>query len=197
MAIRSVTVGKRLCLLALLLGGSALHLTPQPPSEVPREYRIKAAYLLNFTKFVEWPSSAFPDPASPFSICLFGRDPFGRALDDVAGGETVDGHNLVVRRVRELPDSQPCHMVFIASPEPETGNPVADLQPILERLGPGVLTVGEGDEFLTGGGMVAFVLDDGRVRFDIDQNASAKAGLQVSSKLLRVARTVQNGPVQK
>ena len=139
------------------------------------EYEVKAAFLLNFTKFVAWPDGAFAGAASPFTICVLGNDPFGRTLDETASGETVGSRKLVVRRIDEAPAAQACQIVFFGSEGKKP--PVSP-----GSLGSGVLTVGEGQSFMRDGGMIAFVIDNRRVRFDINQSAAetrgAKAQLQ-------------------
>lgn len=156
------------------------------PGEVPRsatEYQVKAAFLLNFTKFVEWPSGAFAASDSHFTICLVGKDPFARILDEMVDGEVVNGRKMTVRRMSESPSPQVCQVVFIGSQE-------KDIPRILGGLGRGVLTVGEGDGFIRAGGIIAFVIQDRRVRFDIAQSAAEGAALKLSSQLLAVARSV-------
>src|SRR5579883_137712 len=150
------------------------------------EYEVKAAYLLNFTKFVDWPSSAFDGPNSPMTICVLGRDPFGRALDEIVQGETVNGRRLEVRRIAQPPEPRACQVIFLSQTN-------GDAAKLLGSIGPGVLTVGEGDAFLRDGGVVAFVIEDRRVRFDINRTAAEAAELKLSARLLRVARSVQGG----
>lgn len=153
------------------------------PAE-PLEYQVKAAFLLNFTKFVQWPASAFADENSPVAICILGEDPFGNALDEMVKGEALNGRQLVVQRIRRAPEPKACQVLFVAKSEKETARTLAD-------LGPGVLTVGEGEKFLRDGGIIAFVIQDRRVRFDIDQAAAAKAKITLSSRLMNVARSVE------
>jgi len=147
------------------------------------EYDVKAAFLLNFTKFIEWPPSAFAGPQSPFEICVLGQDPFGRALDEVLQGETVNGRPLVSRRITQPPTAKNCQLLFVDAA-------LKDLDQILAALPHGILTVGEGDSFLKDGGMIAFILDNRRVRFDINQTAADHAGIKLSAKLLTVARSI-------
>ena len=124
------------------------------------------------------------DKDSRISICIWDDDPFGQTLDDIVEGETVNSRKLVVQRIEhELPKS--CHVLFIGAKSKK------DLPKVLESLGPGVLTVGEGERFLRDGGMIAFVIDNRRVRFDINQSAARNAKLRISSKLLNVARSVK------
>lgn len=153
-------------------------------AEQPREYEVKAAFLLNFTKFVEWPAAAFADERSPLTICILGDDPFGPALDHIVKGEEVNGRSIAVERIRRTPRAQACQVLFIPKTEKE-------VRRILSAAGPGVLTVGEGEGFLRDGGMVAFVIDNRRVRFDIRHSAAGAATLNISSKLLSVARLVE------
>lgn len=147
------------------------------------EYQVKAAFLLNFTKFIEWPATAFDDAGAPFTICVLGNDPFGRALEQVVAGETVGGRKLAVRKMDQAAAPHTCQVVFLAG----SGK---DRAAAPGSLGTGVLTVGEGESFVREGGIIAFVIDNHRVRFDINQSAADRAALKLSSKLLSVARSV-------
>ncbi len=158
-----------------------------PPDAIGQgflEYQVKAAFLLNFAKFVEWPPAAFANPDSPIAICIFGPDPFGNSIDELVRGEAAGGRTVIVRRIAQAPAPLACQMLF-------TQQSGQELDGLLASLGRGVLTVGEGDEFLRGGGMIAFVIENRRVRFDIDWKAAEAASLKLSSKLLAVARTVE------
>jgi YfiR/HmsC-like len=153
------------------------------PARAAEEYEVKAAFLLNFTKFVAWPPDAFADAHSPLSICVLGDDPFRDALNEIVKGEAVSGHALTVQRIHGAPESKACQVLYFATSEHEAGR-------ILAGLSPGVLTVGEGDKFLRDGGMIAFFIQDRRVRFDISQGAAARARLMLSSRLMMVARSI-------
>jgi len=148
------------------------------------EYQVKAAFLLNFAKFTEWPAAAFRDAEAPLSICILGNDPFGPALDQITRGEIINGRRLTIQRIKREPPPQTCQVVFMGRAE-------KDVRATLASFGPGVLTVGEEESFLQDGGMIAFVIEDRRTRFDINAAAAQNAGLQLSSKLLSVARTVR------
>jgi hypothetical protein len=146
------------------------------------EYRVKAAFLLNFAKFVEWPE---PDPAAaepPIVICVVGEDPLGPALDQVVQGESVGARHITVERLPKAVQGK-CHVAFIPRSE-------KDVPRTLEVLGPGVLTVGDEDGFLRDGGMIAFVIESRRVRFDVNQAAVRNGSIRLSSRLLGVARFV-------
>lgn len=174
-AIHGAMAACALCLLAAA--------TPQHRKGAS-EYDVKAAFLLNFTRFIEWPADAFPDAASPFTICVFGEDPFSGALDEVIGGETVNGRKVALQRIKRAPEPKSCQLLFFGRLE-------KDAPALLERVGPGVLTVGEQPGFLRAGGIIEFVIEGHHVRFDINQHAAANAGLTISARLLNVARTVQ------
>lgn len=148
------------------------------------EYQVKAAFLLNFTKFIEWPPTAFEPADSPFAICVLGEDPFGAALDQIVAGEAVSGRKVTVQRMKAAPPPKSCQVLFTAKADKQIAK-------VLAELGPGVLTVGEGEEFIRQGGMVAFTLANHRVQFEIHPSVAETAGLKISSKLLTVARLVE------
>jgi YfiR/HmsC-like len=155
-----------------------------PLTEPASKYQVKAAFLLNFTRFVEWPAAAFANRNAPFQICILGEDPFGDALDRVIEGESAGSRKLKVRRIQQPPSPKTCQVLFVSRAE-------KNVQQVVNGLGPGVLTVGETDGFLQAGGMIAFVLEENRVRFDINYRAAVKASLTLSARLLGVARSVQ------
>ena len=167
-----------LCLITGLLQHAAA------ADEQSLEYQVKAAFLLNFTKFTEWPSSVFPETNSPFTICILGVDPFGNSLEQIIRGEAVGGHRMAIQRLKRGSRPQACQVLFISRTERDAGTVLAD-------LGSGVLTVGEGDGFLQGGGMISFVIENRRTRFDVNPTAAESAGLKLSSRLLSVARSVK------
>jgi hypothetical protein len=149
------------------------------------EYQVKAAFLFNFAKFVEWPPSSFSAASAPLRICVFGRDPFGRELRDITNEKTVNGRKLEVNQVVDLQLARTCHILFIASSEK------AQLKRILESLrGTDVLTVGDTKGFAELGGMINFVLENDQVQFEVNHKAAEQAGLKISSKLLSVAKLV-------
>jgi hypothetical protein len=183
-----VTSGRLLrCKLVLrasvLLLGSAAALVCQVANE-PIEYQVKAAFLLNFTKFIEWPAAAFAQPDSPVSICVLGGDPFGPTLDEIVAGEIVSDRKVAAEKISRAPAPRSCQVLFAGKSEKAIAK-------VLSGLGPGVLTVGEGESFLRDGGMIAFVIENRRVRFLINQTAAENAGLKLSSKLLSVAKAVE------
>jgi hypothetical protein len=146
------------------------------------EYQVKSAFLLNFTKFIEWPAGSFGNADAPLAICILGDDPFGATLDGIAGGEIVNGRGITIERIKKLPIPNSCRVLFISKQEREPRSPL--------DLSPGVLTVGEGEGFMREGGMIAFVIENRRVRFEINRTVAENAGFKISSKLLSVAKAV-------
>ncbi len=187
---RRVSPSKVLALIlvaACALAGSVPQAGAQ--SETPTEYQIKAAFLYNFAKFVEWPADAFADPHAPVVVGIVGEDPFGSVLDKIVLGKTVNGRGLMIKRLKPGPDLRKCHILFISSSEKK------HLAPILESLqGSSVLTVGETDRFAQSGGAINFILEENKVRFEINSETAARARLKISSKLLALARIVANQP---
>jgi len=150
------------------------------------EYRVKAAFLYNFAKFVEWPQGSFSSEQAPVQLCLVGRDPFGEVLDLTLEGRTVNGREVVVERNHDLATLGDCHIVFVGRSSGES------LARVMQRVGgTGVLTVGESDAFYDLGGIIRFVVDEGKVRFDVNAGEAELASLKVSSQLLKLARMVE------
>jgi len=150
------------------------------------EYRVKAVFLLNFAKFIEWPAEAFKDDASPITIGVLGDDPFGPLLEDTVKGESIKGRRLVIKRVSRVDETDGCHVIFVSASEKNL------MQEIIHKLdGSHVLTVGETANFLDLGGVIRFTMIEGKVHFEIDEAAAARGQLKVSSKLLKLATTVK------
>ena len=149
------------------------------------ESQVKAAYLFNFVKFVEWPSQAFARPDFPFVIGIVGQNPFARALEQIISGEEVRNRHLVIRSLAPGDDWRGCHLLYIARSERTSVGRVLDT-----LTNAPVLTVGDSEDFARQGGMINFVMRDRHVRFEINLEAARRAGLRISSKLLNVALTV-------
>lgn len=170
------------CIAAVLALGSAA----EAPAENAGsgEYQVKAAFLYNFAKFVKWPDRAFSGPDAPFVIGVLGEDPFGDALDTIKG-KTVKGRTVLVKRLDGIRDGKSCHILFISSSE--SGR----VKEILNSLiGSPVLLVGDMERVAQRGGMINFIIDRNKVSFEVNAEAARKAGLTISSQLLKLARTV-------
>ena len=154
----------------------------------PTEYQVKAAFLYNFARFVEWPPRAFDSADAPVVIDVLGQDSFGPTLDRTVRDKTVRGRRLNIQRFHRLEEGLTrCHILFISRSEKDR------LEEIWRFLGSSsVLTVGESDRFANAGGMVNFILQQHRVRFEINADAAVRAGLKVSSRLLKQARIVED-----
>jgi hypothetical protein len=147
----------------------------------PTADEVKAAYLLNFIRFIEWPAATMEADAH-FTICLLGQITFHAALEQVLAGETFKGRRIEVRQQRRFASS--CQVLYVGPAE-------RDVAPLLRAVGRGVLTVGEGEGFLNAGGMISLVTENRRIRFDINHSLATERGLTISSRLLRVARQVR------
>ncbi len=155
----------------------------------PTDYDVKAAYLYNFGGFVEWPAKARADNGDSFTICVLGQDPFGSALDAALAGETIAGKNVAVKRIPRPRDAVNCRILFISSSED------SQLKQVLAALDDtSVLTVSDLPQFSRRGGMVQFVLDGNRVRFEVNLTPADHAGLTLSSELLKLAVQVRRSP---
>jgi hypothetical protein len=164
--------------LTWLLGLGGVRAQPTQPSE----YQIKAAFLFNFAKFVEWPATALPRPTSPLVIGLLGPTPFGEDLARTIRGKSIDGHPLVIKEFSGPAEVTNCHILFISTSEKKR------LPEILAALkGASVLTVGETERFAESGGMINFFLEGTKIRFQINQDAASQVGLKISSKLMSLA----------
>jgi len=156
---------------------------PAAAQEAPAtlERQVKAAYLLNFTRYTEWPPTAFAGPSDALNVCIVGRDPFGPVLDQTLLARRTSSRPLHILRPARPTDGL-CHVAFLGAATP------AVLESWLTALATEpTLTVGEGDSFVDAGGMIGFVIVDETVRFEINAAAARAARLQLSSRLLALA----------
>ncbi len=151
----------------------------------PTEYEMKAVFIYNFAKYIQWPGLATPETEKPFVVGLIGKDPFGPVLDDVMRGQRVQNRAVVVRRFATVHEVVNCDILFVGSSEQ------ANLQRIFEALRRApVLTVGDMDHFAERGGMINLTTEENRIRFEINMEAIGRSGLKAGSQLLRLARLV-------
>lgn len=171
-------------LLLWLLPGLLLAAAPVRAQDT-LEQRVKSAFLFNFSKFVSWPAGKLAGATSPILFCALERDPIVPALDMTLADKTIDGHPLQLRRVGRAEELRGCHIAYLGAPDG------ARLPAMLAALaGNGVLSVYDGDAPQSGG-VVRFYLDDRKVRFEVNEAAAEREGLQISSRLLSVASVVR------
>lgn len=174
---------------AMTLAGSAGRLSAQSEdnAEANREYAIKAAYLYQFGRYVQWPAKAFPNPQAPFVIGVLADDPVVTILNQIAQEKKIDGRPIQIRRFSPSGNLQGCHILYLsASLSPET-----QVEAIRRALGHGMLLVGDSDGLLERGGMIQFVIEDNKVRVNIALKTAKREGLTISAKLLQVAHVVE------
>jgi len=151
---------------------------------VAEEYQVKGAFLLNFTKFVDWPPQVFEGPGAPIAICILGQNPFGQPLDRAARETVVASRTVSVRQVSDGQQAGQCQIVFMGASERKRSRAWLDA-----LRGKSVLTVGESEGFLANGGVINFKLEGERVRIEISMAAAERAGLHISAKLLSLAQS--------
>jgi hypothetical protein len=171
----------------LLLLGTALPVHAQAPAF--DEYQVKAVFLYNFAKFVEWPPGTFANSNDPIGICVVGYNPFGAMLEDVVQGKKIGDRAFAVRRLPDTQQAGKCQILFIGAAEGKR------TRVLLEALkGTGILTVGETGDFTALGGIICFKLEGTRVRVQVALETGERARLRISSKLLGLAEIVKGQP---
>jgi len=153
------------------------------------EYQLKAAFIFNFTKFVEWPPQAFGDPRDPFSICLAGDNPLGSSLDDEVRGKTVGSRPISIRLVSNAQEARKCQILYVPASEHKREHSLLDA-----LQGASVLTVGDANDFTKDGGIVQLRQIDAHIRIELVPEAAERANLRISSKLLSLA-TLERHPL--
>jgi hypothetical protein len=181
---------------ALQLGGHAARGeelavagTSVAAESLPREYQLKAAFLYNFTKFVDWPGASFSSPQDPIVIGVLGPAEFSATLERIVRNRQVNGHAILVKRVAAADGAGAVHVLFVTAAE----------DALFEQIRAGlatspILTVGESESFRALGGAINFVLEEGKVRFEIDAGAAERSGLRISAQLQKLARAVRRAP---
>lgn len=158
---------------------------PAPAAAQPSEEAVQAAFLPKFARYVQWPGASHPGPRAPFQLCIIGRDPFGRAVDQAAAGEVIDGRAVAVRRLASPEDAEGCHLAYVHG---ATGQDTARW--LLAMRNRPILTVTDSRNGAQRG-MIHFTVAGGRVRFFIDEAEAAQRGLTISSRLLALALGVR------
>jgi hypothetical protein len=188
--VRLIKTGRFLLIVSLfmimmLYGFSAAALNSDNDKAKYAEYKVKAAYLYNFAKFVEWPSETFADSSLPLGICIIGEDPFGSTLDSIKD-KRVKGKKLEVRQYSGSSEIKECHILFIS---PSEKNNLADiLEMIKDRH---ILTVSDMNKFADRGGMINLKQAKNKIKLEINHEAAKNSGLKMSSKLLKIAKIIK------
>jgi hypothetical protein len=151
----------------------------------PTEYQVKAAFVLNFAQFIEWPQGSFASADSPILVGVLGKDPFGDALEATFAEATAQGRRLVVRRGGHVDEMRDCHLLFISASERDRHSEVlAALKDV------SVVTISETEGFARRGGIINFYFEGKKVRFEINPGAAQRKHLKISSQLLKRAKIV-------
>lgn len=157
-----------------------------PQSSVPlSQAQIRAAFIFNFSKFAEWPSSAYVDAGSPLTVCFVGAEDVRTAFQSLSAGKAVTGRFVEDRSIKSAGDLRGCQLVYVDS---SNGMLVIDAMKYLRQCN--ALVVGTSDDFLARGGMIRLVVENNRMRFDVNVGAAGRAKIHLSSKLLALARSV-------
>jgi len=153
------------------------------PAQRPgsREYQLKAIFLYNFSQFVEWPPGSFSSEQAPMVIGIVGADPFGSYLEEAISGEKMHGHPLVIERYSTVDEIGSCQILFVNLPESKKREQV-----ITSLKGRNILTVSDASDFLQQGGMIRFFTRQGKLKLQVNLEATKPANLVISSKLLRL-----------
>ena len=184
-------LGILIAILGMTLNGTPLAYAQTGDAPDSSEYLIKAGFIYNFAKFVEWPSAAFAQPDSPIVIGVLGTDPFGSVLDRLVQDKKIGQRGFVVRRykwgkdLKDLKDLRDCKILFVSTSEKAHADEIIQLVKWLP-----ILTVGETPGFAERGGMIRFTLEDNRVRFEVNVDAAHDADLNISSRLLTLAKII-------
>ncbi len=184
-------LGILIAMLGMTLNGTPLAYAQTGDAPDSSEYLIKAGFIYNFAKFVEWPSAAFAQPDSPIVIGVLGTDPFGSVLDRLVQDKKIGQRGFVVRRykwgkdLKDLKDLRDCKILFVSASEKVHADEIIQLVKWLP-----ILTVGETPGFAEHGGVIRFTVEDNRVRFEVNVDAAHQADLNISSRLLTLAKII-------
>jgi hypothetical protein len=180
----AVTAWVAACLGIFLTAGLAT--LASADSSVAKEYKVKAAFIYNFAKFVEWPAQKLAGDSAPIVIGVLGSNPFGDELENALKGRQVNGRPVVVRQFDNPEAAKAAHLLFVSL------NDESKLRKALKEYG--VLTVGQSELFARNGGIITFTFEDDKLRFEINIGAAEQAGLKISAQLQKLAKNVRKGP---
>jgi hypothetical protein len=152
-------------------------------TEPTQEYKVKAAFIYNFARFIDWPAGVFANDDAPFVIAVVGTDPFNGGLEQAVAGKKISGRRVEIRHFDSVDKIGLCQILFVPTTDDET-----ETQIIQKVANDSALTVGECENFTALGGSFRFFTEDNKMRFEVNTDATDRAKLRVSSKLLKLAR---------
>ncbi len=153
---------------------------------VSKEYQLKAAFIYNFTKFVDWPDHRSESKDSPFTIGVFGKNPFGDELNKLAQGRSVNGRPMIIKNITSTNEAASVDLLFVSDGQEELlGKLLGTIQST------GVLTIGESKAFADYGGIINFVTEADKIRFEINLDEAERGGLKLRAQLLKLAKNVR------
>jgi hypothetical protein len=174
---------------SFLLGLLLFHVALNAHAAASRMEQIEAAFVYNFTKFIEWPPQSFTDVNAPIVIGVLGDSPMAAALEEVVHDRKVNGHPIVVRTIHSVADARSAQVLFVSAAE----NPLwIQVQAAMETLP--IVTIGESPSFGKSGGTINFVPQDDKVRFEINMSAAERSGVKISAQLQKLAAAVRRAP---
>jgi hypothetical protein len=177
--------------ISVSMGGVLLSIALSAPSvsaQSATEDQVKAAYLFNFAKFIEWPPEVFDKPDAPMNFCLLGRSPVADEFDSSVRGKSISGHSINIKHLQSPADIKGCHLVFLAASAGKQQQKLVQL-----AKGTPVLLVAETAGFARAGGTINFIKENDRLVFEVNITAAESSHLKISSKLLALARIVVPG----
>ena len=156
------------------------------------EYELKAAYIFNFGKFVQWPPESFKKPSDPFIIGIYGTNPFGEILQQTIQNKTLQNRPVILININTLEDAETCHILFVSKLDN------IQLKQLFQKLqNKPVLTVGDNiNDFCESGGIINFTSQHSQKRFEINNKASLRVYLMISSKLLTLSRIITEDEIK-
>jgi hypothetical protein len=157
-----------------------------PAGDSVTAYKLKSAFIYNFAKYTTWPKSSFSQKTSPLVVGIYGKDPFGKMIDDVLKGKRIGDHPIVVERFTKVKDLESAHILFLGDL-----NKQAFAEAIATCKKKPILLLGESPGFAKASGIAGFYLEKSKVRFEIHSGRSKACGLTISSQVLKLARIVE------
>jgi hypothetical protein len=163
--------------------------TPADNEHASLEHRVKAAFLYKIAGYAEWPNASFPQPDTPLTIGVVGAEPLAAELSQIVTGRSAHNRPVRVRRLKASESLEGLHVLFVGREERAQLNQLA---PRAQQRA--ILMVSESEGALANGSVINFVIDEGRVRFEVSMASARKSNVTLSSRLLAVAQQVMGAP---